>query len=79
MRTPFRLLRYCLPTVVCVLLALAGPRPTAAQTTNSGTDKFAQLETLLPTPNAYRTASGAPSKDYWQQRADYDIHVTLDS
>src|SRR6476469_10632648 len=49
-----------------------------AQTTNSGTDKFAQLETVLPTPNSYRTASGAPGPDYWQQRADYDIQVTLD-
>ena len=78
MRTPFRLLRNGLTTVVCGLLALAGPRLAAAQTTNSGTDKFAQLETLLPTPNSYRTASGAPGKDYWQQRADYDIHVTLD-
>jgi soluble cytochrome b562 len=78
MRNPFRLLGYGLTTVVCGLLALAGPRPAAAQTTNSGTDKFAQLETLLPTPNSYRTASGAPGKDYWQQRADYDIHVTLD-
>ena len=57
---------------------LAGLLPAAAQTTNSGTDKFAQLETLLPTPNAYRTASGAPGPDYWQQRADYDIKVTLD-
>ena len=59
-------------------LALAGLLPAAAQTTNSGTDKFAQLETLLPTPNSYRTASGAPGPDYWQQRADYDIKVTLD-
>ena len=59
-------------------LALAGLRPVAAQTTNSGTDKFAQLETMLPTPNSYRTASGAPGPDYWQQRADYDIKVTLD-
>ncbi|HEX8328664.1 MAG TPA: M1 family peptidase, partial [Hymenobacter sp.] len=61
-----------------LVLALAGVQPAAAQTTNSGTDKFAQLETLLPTPNSYRTASGAPGKDYWQQRADYDIAVTLD-
>ncbi|HEX8506255.1 MAG TPA: M1 family metallopeptidase [Hymenobacter sp.] len=60
------------------MLAWAGQLPAAAQTTNSGTDKFAQLETLLPTPNSYRTASGAPGKDYWQQRADYDIAVTLD-
>jgi hypothetical protein len=78
MRIPFRLLRYGLPTVVGGLLALTGPRLAAAQSTNSGTDKFAQLQTLLPTPNSYRTASGAPGKDYWQQRADYDIHVTLD-
>ncbi|ALW83801.1 aminopeptidase [Hymenobacter sedentarius] len=61
-----------------LVLALAGQRPALAQTTNSGTDKFAQLETLLPTPNTYRTASGAPGKDYWQQRADYDIKVSLD-
>ncbi|MCC3151596.1 M1 family metallopeptidase [Hymenobacter sp. BT770] len=61
-----------------LVLALAGHRPALAQTTNSGTDKFAQLETLLPTPNTYRTASGAPGKDYWQQRADYDIKVSLD-
>jgi len=61
-----------------VVLTVAGLRPAMAQTTNSGTDKFAQLETLLPTPNSYRTASGAPGPDYWQQRADYDIKVTLD-
>ncbi|WP_394368722.1 M1 family metallopeptidase [Hymenobacter jeongseonensis] len=65
----------------CIALLGLGLLPTLAlqaQTTNSGTDKFAQLETLLPTPNSYRTASGAPGKDYWQQRADYDIKVTLD-
>ena len=33
---------------------------------------------MLPTPNAYRTASGAPGIDYWQQRADYKIDVTID-
>jgi hypothetical protein len=31
-----------------------------------------------PTPNTYRTASGAPGKEYWQQRADYDIKAELD-
>ena len=45
---------------------------------SSGADKFAQLEQLLPTPNVYRTASGAPGPDYWQQRADYKISVVLD-
>ena len=39
--------------------------------------KFRQLGTELPTPNTYRTASGAPGHQYWQQKADYDISVTL--
>ena len=41
-------------------------------------DNFRQLEELLPTPNAQRTASGAPGHAYWQQRADYVIDATLD-
>ena len=40
-------------------------------------DKFRQLDELLPTPNAYRTASGAPGHKYWQQQADYKISVKL--
>ncbi len=39
--------------------------------------KFEQLDQTLPTPNTYRTASGAPGANYWQQRADYDIDVEL--
>lgn len=42
-------------------------------------DKFRQLDELLPTPNTYRTASGAPGHDYWQQKVDYEIDVTLDA
>ena len=42
-----------------------------------GKKKFEQLGTMLPTPNAYRTASGAPGIDYWQQRADYKINIEL--
>ena len=40
-------------------------------------DKFRQLEEILPTANGYRTASGAPGDKYWQQKANYDIHVEL--
>ncbi|MEM9329186.1 MAG: M1 family peptidase, partial [Bacteroidota bacterium] len=39
--------------------------------------KFEQLGTTLPTPNTYRTASGAPGRDYWQQKADYKMSITL--
>jgi hypothetical protein len=41
-------------------------------------NKFEQLGTTLPTPNEYRTASGAPGPKYWQQRCDYNIKATLD-
>jgi hypothetical protein len=41
-------------------------------------NKFEQLGSILPTPNEYRTASGAPGSKYWQQRVDYDIKAELD-
>ncbi|MFW6137500.1 MAG: M1 family metallopeptidase, partial [Candidatus Aminicenantaceae bacterium] len=41
-------------------------------------NQFRQLYGKLPVPNAYRTASGAPGPEYWQQQADYDIAVELD-
>ena len=41
-------------------------------------NRFEQLGTILPTPNEFRTASGAPGPKYWQQRCDYDITCELD-
>ncbi|NDE01794.1 MAG: aminopeptidase, partial [Gammaproteobacteria bacterium] len=55
-------------------VALAAVKTTPGQ----ADQRFAQLEQLLPTPNTVRTASGAPGAQYWQQRADYRIKVTLD-
>ena len=40
--------------------------------------KFEQMGTLLPTPNVYRTAAGAPGSEYWQQEADYKMNIVLD-
>jgi hypothetical protein len=39
--------------------------------------KFEQLDQILPTPNSYRTGSGSPGQNYWQQRADYVINVEV--
>ncbi|HTE30541.1 MAG TPA: M1 family metallopeptidase, partial [Chryseolinea sp.] len=39
--------------------------------------KFEQLDQTLPTPNEYRTGSGAPGPKYWQQKADYVISIEL--
>lgn len=41
-------------------------------------NKFEQLGTILPDANGYRSASGAPGHQYWQQRADYKINAFLD-
>ncbi len=41
-------------------------------------DKFRQLKEELATPNVYRTASGAPGHEYWQQKADYVMEIELD-
>ena len=45
---------------------------------NVNTTKFKQLGEELPTPNVYRTASGAPGHQYFQQQADYDMEIILD-
>ncbi len=44
---------------------------------NHGT-RFEQLDYLIPSPNEFRNADGAPGPRYWQQRADYDIEAVLD-
>jgi len=39
--------------------------------------KFESIDNLIAPPNAYRNASGAPTKAYWQQRADYNIKAVI--
>src|SRR5690349_10408359 len=58
------------------------PRPmnpvrTFDATGSPDTSLFAPLN--LPPGNIYRSGSGAPGPRYWQQRADYDLHGTLDT
>jgi len=51
---------------------------TLSSTTLLAQTKFAQLDQLLPTPNNYRAASGAPGHAYYQQKADYKMTLVLD-
>src|SRR5436309_134118 len=57
------------------------PRPNPLAEANAAgvadTSIFAPLN--LPTGNVYRSGSGMPGPKYWQQRADYDLHGTLDT
>ncbi|MFD2523503.1 M1 family metallopeptidase [Emticicia soli] len=64
--------------LLCFLTGLAVFAQQPATTQYNANTRFEQMGTELPTPNTYRTASGAPGKDYWQQKADYDIKVELD-
>ena len=43
-----------------------------------GQKKFAQIDNLIPTPNEYRNAAGAPGHNYYQQQADYKMQLKLD-
>ncbi len=64
----------------CALFMICGfadAQPLSNPGSNHG-NRFEQLSYLLPTPNEYRAASGAPGPKYWQQRADYDISCELD-
>ncbi len=53
-------------------------KPKEVQKGHYNISKFKQLNEEFATPNMYRTAAGAPGKNYYQQRADYKIDVVLD-
>ncbi len=62
--------------VSCILAMLFVAQTAMAQ--EEWGRKFEQLGTELPTPNSYRNGAGAPGVNYWQQRADYKIDVSID-
>lgn len=67
----------CTRKVMCVLALGAISLMGFAQEEQSWKGKFEQLGVTLPTPNEYRTGSGAPGTAYWQQQADYNINVSI--
>lgn len=70
----------CTPALALRAAPLAAQDTTAASVDRPGagdTSIFAPLD--LPTPNEFRLANGEPGPRYWQNRADYDIHATLDT
>jgi len=64
-------------TAVCISFGLTAQDIRNNPGSNHG-NRFEQLGSILPTPNEYRTASGAPGPKYWQQRCDYNITCELD-
>ncbi|HTE29229.1 MAG TPA: M1 family metallopeptidase, partial [Chryseolinea sp.] len=69
---------FCLTISSVLIFGVVSAQDIRNNPSSNHGNKFEQLGTILPTPNAYRTASGAPGPNYWQQRADYDIKCALD-
>jgi hypothetical protein len=64
--------------VVSLLVISAAVWGFAQEKNDPANNQFRQMRTEFATPNAYRTASGAPGQLYWQQQANYRIRVELD-
>lgn len=62
--------------IIVILFSVITLSLLKSQTTDQS--PFRQMYDLLPTANTYRTATGAPGHEYYQQRADYNIKVELD-
>lgn len=65
-------------SVIGVLTLILTSFHSIAQKETYNHNKFKQLKEELPTPNVYRTASGAPGHEYFQQQADYNMNIRLD-
>lgn len=55
-----------------------GDKKEEKQEGHTNQNKFRQLYDEFATPNVYRTASGAPGHQYYQNTADYKMDITLD-
>lgn len=78
------LLTAFLPTAGCsrharTARAVHAAAPTAQPSASSYDPRTTFAPLTLPDPvNAYRAANGTPGPEYWQNRADYVIHASLD-
>ncbi len=60
------------------LLFSQGETSKAVQLGHKNNNNFKQLYEEFSTPNSFRTASGAPGVDYYQQQVDYIMNIELD-
>ncbi len=67
-----------LPLLLIAVLPSFAQQPEAKKAVAPNPDKFKQMYDLMATPNMYRTASGAPGPEYYQQQADYKMDIELD-
>ncbi|MFS4457487.1 M1 family metallopeptidase [Maribacter sp. 2304DJ31-5] len=75
-----RKIQYAFATVLFLFGAMlvAQEEGTKKEPGHYNQSKFKQLYEEFATPNTYRSASGAPGPDYYQQQADYVMDIRLD-
>ncbi|MCK5443358.1 MAG: M1 family metallopeptidase, partial [Maribacter sp.] len=74
-------MKYYAASVFFLLAATMVSQEVGQQERESGhtnRSKFKQMYEEFATPNTYRSASGAPGPDYYQQQADYKMNIELD-
>lgn len=63
--------------IACIFVNSAFAQNIKNNPSSNHGNKFEQLGTILPDANNFRSASGAPGSQYWQQKADYTIDAFL--
>lgn len=73
-------IKYCFASLLFLFAAVvsAQEEEKVKEQGHTNQSKFKQLYEEFATPNTYRSASGAPGPDYYQQQADYVMNIELD-
>ncbi len=75
-------IKYCFASVLFLMGAFVFAQEEETQEERApghyNQSRFKQLYEEFSTPNTYRSASGAPGPDYYQQQADYVMNIELD-
>ncbi|MGI9549845.1 MAG: M1 family metallopeptidase, partial [Aurantibacter sp.] len=75
-------IKYCFASLLFLLgaaiYAQDQGQPSVKEPGHLNKNKFKQMYEEFATPNTYRSASGAPGPDYYQQQANYIMNIELD-
>ena len=74
--------KYCIASLMFLFAAIATAQQQQVKKERDpghlNQSKFKQMYEEFSTPNTYRSASGAPGPDYYQQQANYKMDIELD-
>ena len=74
-------IKYCIASIFFLFAAVMTAQEVEQNEREPGhtnQSKFKQMYEEFATPNTYRSASGAPGPNYYQQQADYKMDIELD-